>query len=134
MDNNILIQEAIKVLNPKTINDADMWWVACALSTDKGNIFKWVCIDTISWMWFCAEHTAISQMITQWEYKINKIVAIWKNDKGDVYILPPCWRCREFMYQTNKENINTDVLIAKDKIIKLKELLPYYDLCQKVDM
>jgi len=30
-------------------------------------------------MGFCAEHTAISSMITKKEYKIKKIVAVWKD-------------------------------------------------------
>ena len=43
-------------------------------------------------MVFCAEHTAIWQMVTQGEYKIKKIVAVHKNKKGDIdtqdYTLP----------------------------------------------
>jgi len=120
-----LIKEASQLVNPKTIDNADMGGVACILITDKNTIFKGVCIDTVCGMGFCAEHTAISQMITQQEYKISKIVAVKKDDKGNVYILAPCGRCREFMYQTNKENINADVVLGKDKLVKLRELLPY---------
>jgi len=128
-----LILNASQLINPKTIDNADMGGVACLLITDKNSVFKGVCIDTISGMGFCAEHTAISQMITQGEYKISKIVAVKKDNKGTIFILAPCGRCREFMYQINKENIHTDVVLGKDKVLKLKELLPYEGWMQKLE-
>ncbi|MCK4540009.1 cytidine deaminase [Candidatus Parcubacteria bacterium] len=132
MTNEKLIEEAIQVVHSKTIGNSEMGDVGCALVTNKNTIFKGVCIDTSSGMGFCAEHTAISQMITQGEYKIKKIVAVWKDDKGSVFILSPCGRCREFMHQTNKENLETDIILDKDKVVKLKELLPYHDWWQKI--
>ena len=95
--------------------------VASALLTDKGNVYVGVCIDTPSSMGFCAEHSAIAQMITNEESKIVKIVAV--GSEGKVY--PPCGRCREFIYQINNENLEAEVLIGDDRIVKLKELLPY---------
>ena len=132
MTNEELIKEALKVVNPKKIGNSEMGQVGCALLTDKGNIFKGVCIDTSSGLGFCAEHTAISQMITHSEYEIKKIVAVYKDEKGDVFVLSPCGRCREFMLQTNKKNLDTDIILDKTKVVKLKELLPYYDWWQKV--
>ena len=128
-----LIKEAAQLVNPNTIYNAEMGSVACILITDKNTIFKGVCIDTISGMGFCAEHTAISQMITQGEYKIKMIVAVKKDENGNVFILAPCGRCREFMYQINKENIDTDIVLGKNKIVKLLELLPFIDWQQKLD-
>jgi len=105
--------------------------VGCALATDKGNVYLGVCIDTASGMGFCAEHNAIGSMITAGEYKIQKIVAVWKNDKGDIFILSPCGRCREFMRRINEDNLETEVLLDKDKVVQLKDLLPYYDWFHK---
>ena len=132
MTNEELIKEALKVVNPKKIGNSEMGQVGCALLTDKGNIFKGVCIDTSSGLGFCAEHTAISQMITHGEHEIKKIVAVYRDEKGDVFVLSPCGRCREFMLQTNKKNLNADIILDKTKVVKLKELLPYYDWWQKV--
>ena len=95
--------------------------VASALLTDKGNVYTGVCIDTSSSMGFCAEHAAIAQMITNEESRILKIVAVGREGK----ILPPCGRCREFIYQINNENIQTEVLVAENKVVMLDELLPY---------
>jgi cytidine deaminase len=72
-------------------------------------------------MGFCAEHAAIAQMITNEESRIMKIVAVGRNGK----ILPPCGRCREFIYQINNENLEAEVLVAENKVVMLEELLPY---------
>ena len=95
--------------------------VGCALVTIKGNIYLGVCIDTGSGMGFCAEQSAIAAMVTNGEYVIKRIVAVIKNG----VIIPPCGRCREFMSQIHDKNLNADVITNKNKIVKLKELLPY---------
>ena len=120
--NEELIKKAKSLVKPKKIKHgftcAD---VGCALVTDKKNIFLGVSIDTCSGMGFCAEHSAIAAMVTNGEYKIEKIVAVLK----DGTIIPPCGRCREFMHQIHKDNSNAEVIIAKNKIVKLKELIPH---------
>ena len=127
-----LIEKAASLIKTKKIGAFTVGDVGCALITDRENVYTGVCVDTSSGMGFCAEHTAIGAMITAGEYRIKSIVAVWKDEKGEVYILAPCGRCREFMYQTNKENLDTDVLLGRDKVVKLKDLLPYYDWFHKV--
>jgi len=95
--------------------------VACALLTDQGNVYLGVCIDSPSSMGFCAEHAAIAQMITNEESRIVKIVAV--GEEGKIY--PPCGRCRELIYQINLQNIDADILVDENKVVKLEELLPY---------
>jgi len=77
-------------------------------------------------MGFCAEHNAIGSMITGGDYRIKSIVAVWKDENGDIYVVAPCGRCREFIYRTNKDNLDTYILLSRDKVVKLKDLLPYY--------
>ena len=60
-------------------------------------------------------------MLTAGESQIIKMVAI--NKRGN--ILPPCGRCREFISQLNDKNIETEVLINRNKAVKLIDLLPY---------
>jgi cytidine deaminase len=93
----------------------------CALVTANNNIFLGVSIDTCSSMGFCAEHSAIAAMVTKGEYQIKKIVAV----DEDGVVLPPCGRCREFMHQIHENNLDADVIIKNDKVVKLKDLLPY---------
>ncbi|MCB9798527.1 cytidine deaminase [Candidatus Nomurabacteria bacterium] len=124
MTNQEIINEALKVVHPIRIDDADMGGVGCALETMDGTVFKGVCIDTISGMGFCAEHTAVSQMITQGQYQIKKIVAAKKDDQGNITILPPCGRCREFIYQINNKNLKTEVVLGMEQTSTIKDLLP----------
>ena len=121
MDFNELISRAKTVLNSRELSpDSHAGSVAAALLTDKGNVYLGVCIDTPCGMGFCAEHSAIAAMITAGESRITKIVAVYEDT-----VVAPCGRCREFIYQVNRENINTKVMLANNKVVTLRELLPY---------
>ena len=87
MTNQELIQKAASVHNPVEIGNSSFGTVSCALETIKGTLFTGVCIDTSSSMGFCAEHAAIGSMITSKEYKIHKIVAVKKDEQGNIFIL-----------------------------------------------
>src|SRR3989344_8151013 len=122
ISNENLIEKAKVIVKPKKMRHgfttADC---GCALVTDKGNVYLGVSIDTPSSMCFCAEHSAIASMVTNQEFKIKKIVAVL----ADGTVLSPCGRCREFMYQIDKDNLDTDVMVKKDKVVKLRDLLPF---------
>lgn len=122
-----LIKLAASVVHSNKIGDFTSGDVGCALLSEKGNVYTGVCIDTMSSMGFCAEHAAIAAMVTAREYRIKKIVAVWKGEKGDVFVLHPCGRCREFMRQMDERNMEAEIILGKDRVVKLKELLPYED-------
>ena len=116
-----LYQRAKSVLNPRELSSfAEAGGVASALVTEAGNIYVGVCIDTSSSMGFCAEHNAIGNMVTNGESRIKTIVAV--NWEGK--ILPPCGRCREFIYQMDGGNVDTRVLLPGDRVMTIRELLP----------
>lgn len=120
MDFRELTKIATDTLNPVMLSESSAAGsVAAALLTDKGNVYKGVCIDTPCSMGFCAEHAAIAAMITAGESRIVKIVAV--SDRNGV--IPPCGRCREFMYQVNHANLSTEIRL-KDTIATLDSLLP----------
>jgi cytidine deaminase len=123
MTNEELIKKAQSVVKPRRIaHNYGVGDVGCALLSADGNVYVGVCIDASSGMGFCAEHSAIAAMVTHGEQRIRKIVAVL----GDGKILPPCGRCREFMHQIDKHNLDeTDVILGKDKTAKLRELLPH---------
>ena len=120
ISNKELIQRARSVVNPQRYGQCDVGGVGCALITEKGNVYQGVCIDVSCGIGFCAEHGAIATMLMNGESKIAKIVAVWEEK-----IIPPCGRCREFMWQINPENAATEVLVEPNKTVTLKELLPY---------
>ena len=128
MTNDELIKRAASVLNPHaTSGDRLFGDVAASLITVQSNVYDGVCIDTGSGTGFCAEHSAIAAMVTAGEYKIAKIVAVWRDVRDDkLFVLPPCGRCREFIRQVDDANLETNVVLGIETTLKLKELLPHY--------
>ncbi len=126
LSNLEMIEQARTVLHPRRLSgDNTAGDVACALLSASGKLYFGVCIDIGSGIGFCAEHAAIAAMITAGESRIARIVAVWQ----DGIVLPPCGRCREFMYQIDPANYNgTKVILGPERSVKLKELLPHpYD-------
>ena len=123
MDKDFLIlrKEAKKIAVKNRLNEYVKYGhVGAALMTDKGNIYTGVAIDCSCAIGFCAEHSAISEMLKHNESRIVKIVAM--NSKTSV---SPCGRCREFIRLINEDNMDADVMISDNEIVKLKDLLPH---------
>ena len=116
-----IIQKAKALVGAKDIRGGAVKEVGCVLITEKGKMFSGVSLHLACGIGFCAEHTAISQMITQTdETHIKTIVAT--NDEGAI---PPCGRCRELMNILDVKNMDTEIIISDDKKVKLRELLPF---------
>lgn len=129
MTNDELIALAASLLKPYTSTGGRLFGdVGAALHTPGGNSYTGVCIDTTSGTGFCAEQAAIAAMVTAGEYRIAKIVAVWRDERdGKLSVLPPCGVCREFIRQIDEANLETDVILGRDTVQKLKDLLPNYE-------
>lgn len=92
--------------------------VACALMTDKGNVYTGISINAKCGIGFCAEHSAIADMLKAGETRIYKLVSASCNN-----VVVSCGRCLEFIRQINKDNINTKILVG-DSYKTVDELLP----------
>ena len=120
MEFNELLEIAQNTLNKRDLTEDSLAGsVAAALLTDKGDVFRGVCIDTPCSMGFCAEHAAIAAMVTEGQSRIEKIVAV--SEDG---VIAPCGRCREFIYQINHDNLDTKVLL-NDGVHTIRDLLPH---------
>ena len=89
ISHDALIASAEAVLNPHTVDGRWLGDVASTLVTEAGAVFSGVCIDTGSGTGFCAEHAAIAAMVTAGQYKIMKIVAVWRDDDGVLHVVAP---------------------------------------------
>ena len=119
-DDKALIEKAKVLVGKKKVSGGVIKEVGSALLTKEEKIFTGVSLDLGCGIGFCAEHSAIANMISHSnETEIKTIVAF-----GDK-IMYPCGRCREMIELINKRNRdNTEVIISKNKKVKLKELLP----------
>jgi cytidine deaminase len=131
--NEELIDAAQAVLKPHAVEVRLFGDVASTLVTDRGTPYSGVCIDTASGTGFCAEHSAIAAMVTAGEYRIAKIVAVWRDEEGALHVLAPCGRCREFIQQIDPANIDTEVVLSRDRSARLGELLPFNEWSDPVD-
>jgi len=116
-----LIEEAYKILGEYTLssNHYSAGSVAAALLTSQGNVYTGINIDIACGIGFCAEHSAIAEMLKHRETQIEMIVAV-----SDESIRPPCGRCRELLFQVDAKNIHTKVYLSEEKYLTLDELLP----------
>ncbi len=121
------------MVRPTWVGDRLFGDVGCALESAGGNIYLGVCIDTGSGTGFCAEHSAIAAMVTAGEFRIRKIVAVWRDEAGNPYILSPCGRCREFIHQIDPANLESEVILERERTVKLAELLPYADWFRRLE-
>lgn len=128
-----LIATAAAHLHPHRAGDRLFGDVAATLITAAGNRYSGVCIDTPSGTGFCAEHAAVAAMVTAREYEIAAIVAVWRDGDGPLHVLPPCGRCREFIRHIDPVNLDTDVILSRDRAVPLRELLPAHDWPQPLD-
>lgn len=95
--------------------------VASAILTTQGNVYVGISIDTACSMGFCAEHSAIAEMLKHREVQIEKLIAVTENGE----VVPPCGRCRELVTQVSPENYNTQVMVSADTVVTMKDLLPF---------
>ncbi len=116
-----LIKTARKLVGEYTLSNADFYAgsVGAALLTTKGNVYTGINIDVACGIGFCAEHSAIAEMLKNRETQIEMIVAV--NTES---IIPPCGRCRELILQVDNKNIKTKVYFSEEHYMTLDELLP----------
>jgi len=122
MNNKELKKIATAITSPTELNDfVEYGGVGAAIETVDGNIYTGISIDTACSMGFCAEHSAVADMLKHGEYQIKAIVAV--DSEGNA--IPPCGRCRELISQLSKENLEAVVEVENDTFVLLKEILPY---------
>ena len=116
-----LIERARKLVSETKVSGGVVKEVGSALVTNDGMVFTGANLDLWCGIGFCAEHSAIANMVSHSnETQIKTIVA----HNGSA-ILYPCGRCRELMELIDVRNRdNTDVIISENQKVKLKELLP----------
>ncbi|MFK4811651.1 cytidine deaminase family protein [Devosia sp. ZW T5_3] len=128
MKNIDLIEQAAQLLRPHQTTAGRLFGdVGAVVVSGTGKVYAGVCVDTPSWG-LCAERSALAAMITQSEYRIKQVVAVWRNEQtGQLHVLPPCGVCREFMRQIDDANLDAEIILDRDQTQTLRELLPAHE-------
>jgi len=93
--------------------------VGAAIRTAQGNVYTGICIDLDCGLGFCAEASAVAEMLKHRETRVAAVVAV--SEDG---VIPPCGRCREMLAQVDTGNMDCSVIIGEDRIVPLRQLLP----------
>ena len=121
-DYSDLITKAHQLAIPiKPSDDCSAGSVASVIISRCGKTYTGISLDFACSLGFCAEHAAIAEMLKARESEIALVVAV--DEHGAV--LPPCGRCREMMWQLNPANKEALVILARDRTLPLRDLLPY---------
>jgi len=116
-----LIERATAVARRRQLTDeCTAGAVGAALLTSTGHVYTGVSISAASGIGFCAEHGAIAQMVAAGETRVQRAVAV----SADGRVLPPCGRCREFLFQVDRGNLETEIVLDGGRTATLAELLP----------
>lgn len=119
-----LYLSAKSVQNERRISDyVTAGEVSADILSQSGRIYTGVCIDTCSTLGICAERNAIFNMITNGEYKIDKVLAVMPDGKTGT----PCGACWELMVQLMPDSYK-DIEIMLDyetrRTVKLGDITP----------
>ena len=118
--NQELFEQAKALSKHKQLTEeGNVGYVGSALLTEQGVVHTGVSFSGACGIGYCGETGAILSMLKTGESKIKKIVAV----SNDFKCMPPCGRCREMMYQVDRENLNTEIIMG-DSTLTLRELLP----------
>jgi cytidine deaminase len=93
--------------------------VGAALEAASGRIFTGINLDLACGIGFCAEHSAVAEMLKHRETVVRRIVAV-----NDERIVAPCGRCREMLVQVDPRNLDCEVLLPDGVALPLRDLLP----------
>lgn len=93
--------------------------VGAAIETASGHIYTGINLDLACGIGFCAEHSAVAEMLKWRETVVRRMVAV-----NEERIVAPCGRCREMLVQVDPQNLECEVLMPDGESTTLRELLP----------
>jgi cytidine deaminase len=86
--------------------------VGAAVRTGDGQIFAAIHFESATgFATVCGEVAALSLMIAAGRRDVELVAAVWLDQDGVVYVLPPCGRCRELIADCNPA---ARVIVSRD--------------------
>lgn len=119
-----LCRRAEGALNPQDLGGLFVADVACAVVGEDGSVHTGASIG--GYLGLCAEQSAVSALVRHGPPRITMLAAVWRDADGALHALPPCGRCREFLRVVSQSNLDADVVLGLDHVVKLRDLLPVH--------
>lgn len=121
-----LVSNARTLVGERKVSGGIVGEVGAVLLTNAGLMFDGISLDLWCGIGFCAEHSAVANMVSHCsETQIQTIVAVGVDDTGTIRILWPCGRCRQMLELVDSRNLKqTYVIISEEKKVRLEVLLP----------
>jgi cytidine deaminase len=96
--------------------------VGAAVLTSNGNIYSGICVDLACGLGFCAEVSALAEMLKARETHVVAVAAVREGGRPGA----PCGRCRETIAQLDPRNLECAVVLQENRTVPLRTLLPEY--------
>ncbi len=124
-----LYEHAEKEYHPEDVSPfIQAHHVVCALESENGTIYTGFCIEACSGvMNLCAERVAALNMyVNSGQTRIKRLIAFRDKAPFGGGSGMPCGACREFLYQLNEQNKNTEIMVDYEsrQTVTIGELLP----------
>ena len=127
-----IVEHAVAVSNRLYVKGLQE--VGAAVRTTGGEIFSGIHFNTSSpFATVCGEIAAICCMISAGHRDLATVVAVWRDENGQHFLLPPCGRCRAVIRDFNpaawvivstaKDHWDM-AAIAKPGKVRIADLLP----------
>jgi cytidine deaminase len=82
----------------------DVHEVAAAVRTQTGLTFSAIHIESwLGWPAVCGEVAALCCMVAAGHRDVEAVAAVWRNPGGEHFLLSPCGRCREMIFDFNRD-------------------------------
>lgn len=116
-----LADEATKLSVPhKLTEEATAGFVGAALLASNGRVYTGVSLTGACGIQFCGEVGAIMSMLKDSVSQIKAIAAVSNDHK----LMPPCGRCRELMFEIDRQNLQADMILENGRVVKLADIFP----------
>jgi len=100
--------------------------VAAALRAENGRVYTGLCLELACGIGFCAEHSAVAEMLKDRVTRVTAAVAVGQGGK----VVAPCGRCRELLLQVNPANAECCIVLGPTRTARLGDLVPSHWLAE----
>jgi len=118
-----LLQEAVEASDRLYLEGVHE--VAAAVRTRTGLVFPAIHIETwLGWPTVCGEVAALCCMVAAGHRDLDAVAAVWRNPEGEHFLLSPCGRCREVIFDFNRDAWVLVGSLEEPYKVRVSELLP----------